>query len=306
MYLNLRNPLAFFDLETTGTNICNDKIIELAFVKINVNGQKETKITKINPLIPIPVETSLIHGIYDDDVKDAPPFKSIAKELAKFLEGCDLAGYNIIRFDVPMLVEEFLRSGVEFDVSKRKLIDAQKIFHLMEKRTLSAAYKFYCNKDLNDAHSAEADTNATLEILEAQIRKYENMPVTDLTGNTIGSIENDMDGLHNLTCSNMVDLAGRIVYNNNNIEVFNFGKHKGRAVLEVFDLEPNYYDWMMKGDFPLDKGQEVFNFGKYKNKVISEVLEKEPNYYDWMMKGNFPLDTKRKLTQIKLRNFNLK
>ena len=267
MYLKLRNPLVFFDLETTGTNVSKDKIIELAFVKLNLNGEKETKITRINPLIPIPAETSLIHGIYDDDVKDAPPFKNIAKELAKFLEGCDLAGYNIIRFDVPMLVEEFLRAGVEFDVSKRKLIDAQKIFHLMEKRTLSAAYKFYCNKDLNDAHSAEADTNATLEILEAQIQKYENMPVTDLTGNEIGCIENDMDGLHNLTCSNMVDLAGRFI---------------------------------------LKDGVEVFNFGKYKDKPVLEVMEKEPNYYDWMMKGNFPLDTKRKLTQIKLRNFNLK
>ncbi|MGK7394082.1 MAG: exonuclease domain-containing protein [Candidatus Cyclobacteriaceae bacterium M3_2C_046] len=267
MYLNLKNPLVFFDLETTGTNISQDKIVELSFVKMTTNEQVVTKTMRINPQIPIPVETSLIHGIYDEDVKDAPPFKAIAKELARFLEGCDLSGYNIVKFDVPMLVEEFLRANVDFEVSSRKLIDAQKIFHLMEKRTLSAAYKFYCNKDLTDAHSAEADTKATLEILEAQVKRYENMPVTDLLGNHIGVIENNMESLHKLTCDNMVDLAGRII---------------------------------------LKDGIEVFNFGKHKNKPVQEVMEKEPNFYDWMMKGDFPLDTKRKLTQIKLKGFNLK
>lgn len=266
MPLNLKNPLTFFDLETTGTNIANDRIVELSFVKAMPNGETITKTSKINPTVPIPVETSLIHGIYDDDVKDAPSFKSIAKSLAKFLEGSDLAGFNILKFDVPLLVEEFLRAGVDFDVSKRKLIDAQKIFHMMEKRTLSAAYKFYCDKTLDGAHSAEADTKATLEVLEAQVERYDGMKVVDNLGKELGSIANDMEVLHKLTSSNMVDLAGRLVLNNQGVEVFNFGKHKG--------------------------------------KPVSEVLSKDRGYYDWMMKGEFPLDTKKKLTEIKLRNFN--
>ncbi len=266
MYLKLKNPLVFFDLETTGTNVSHDRIVELAFVKVMPNGQVQEKLTRINPLMPIPVETSMIHGIYDEDVQDAPTFKSIAKELARFIEGCDFAGYNIIRFDVPMLVEEFLRSDVDFDVSNRKLVDAQKIFHLMEKRTLTAALKFYCNKNLDGAHNAMADTKATLEILNEQIRKYENMVVTDAVGNELGKIVNDMEALHKLTCSKIVDLAGRIIFNKDGVEVFNFGKHKDKPVTEVMKIEPAYYDWMMKGDFPLE--------------------------------------TKKKLTQIKLRNFN--
>lgn len=268
MYLKLRNPLVFFDLETTGTIVSQDKIIELSFVKLMPNGEKINRTMRLNPGKPIPTESSLIHGIYDEDVKNAPKFKEIGKELAKFLEGCDLAGYSILKFDVPMLVEEFLRAEIEFDVSKRKLIDAQKIFHLMEKRTLSAAFKFYCGKSLDGAHGAEADTLATLEVLDAQVKLYENQSVTDALGNLLGTIENDMDSLHKITCNDMVDLAGRFVLNS--------------------------------------EGEEVFNFGKYKNRLISEVLEKEPNYYDWMMKGDFPLDTKRRLTQIKLRNFNKK
>ncbi|MDN5200012.1 exonuclease domain-containing protein [Fulvivirgaceae bacterium BMA10] len=265
MVLNLKNPLSFFDLETTGTNITNDRIVEFSIIKMMVNGETITKTRKINPTIPIPLETSLIHGIYDEDVKDAPTFKSIAKELAKFLEGSDLAGFNILRFDVPILVEEFLRAGVDFEVTNRKLIDAQKIFHLMEKRNLSAAYKFYCNKELKDAHSAEADTKATLEVLESQVKKYEGQTVSDMRGNEIGVIKNDMAILHELTSSKMVDLAGRLILN--------------------------------------DQGEEVFNFGKHKNRKISEVFKKEPSYYEWMMNGDFPLDTKRKLTEIKLRGF---
>ena len=268
MYLKLRNPLVFFDLETTGTIVSQDKIIELSFVKLMPNGEKVNRTMRLNPGKPIPHETSLIHGIYDEDVKDAPKFKDIGRELVKFLEGCDLAGYSILKFDVPMLVEEFLRADIDFDVSKRKLIDAQKIFHLMEKRTLAAAFKFYCGKMLEGAHNAEADTLATLEGLDAQVKLYENQSVTDALGNVLGKVENDMDSLHKITCTNMVDLAGRFALNND--------------------------------------GKEVFNFGKYKNRLISEVLEKEPNYYDWMMKGDFPLDTNRKLTQIKLRNFNIK
>lgn len=252
MPLNLKNPLTFFDLETTGTNIVTDRIVEISVVKVMPGGETITKTNKINPTVPIPLETSLIHGIYDEDVKEAPTFKNIAKSLAKFLEGSDLAGFNILKFDVPVLVEEFLRADVEFDVSKRKLIDAQRIFHMMEKRTLSAAYKFYCNKELTDAHSAEADTLATLAVLEAQVIRYDGHQVTDNLGKELGYIANDMEILHKLTSSNMVDLAGRIVRNNNGIEVFNFGKHRNQPVEEIFKKEPSYYDWMMKGDFPQD------------------------------------------------------
>ena len=169
MKLKLKNPLAFFDLETTGINITNDRIVEISILKVFPDGKEEILTSLVNPSIPIPLESSLIHGIYDDKVKDAPLFKDIAKSIFKFLEGCDLAGFNILKFDVPLLVEEFLRIGLNFDISKRKLIDAQKIFHLMEKRNLSAAYKFYCGTTLENAHSAEADTRATYEIFQKQI-----------------------------------------------------------------------------------------------------------------------------------------
>ncbi|MGF1635820.1 MAG: exonuclease domain-containing protein [Cyclobacteriaceae bacterium] len=266
MNLFLKNPIAFFDLETTGINISQDRIVEISVLRVNTDGQEIIKTMKINPERPIPLETSLIHGIYDEDVKDAPTFKSVAKTFAKLLEGCDLSGFNILRFDVPVLVEEFLRAGVDFDISKRKLIDSQKIFHMMEKRNLAAAYKYYCNKSLKDAHSAEADTIASYEVLKSQVEKYNGQEVENMMGEVIGTIQNDMAILHELTFTKMVDLAGRMVFNNDDIEVFNFGKHKGRPV--------------------------------------TDVLNKEPNYYDWMMNGDFPLDTKRKLTEIKLRNFN--
>ena len=268
MILKLKNPLAFFDLETTGINIVTDRIVEISIVKMMVNGEIIKKTQRINPTIPIPMESSLIHGIYDDDVKDAPTFKSMAKEFARFLEGSDLSGFNVLKFDIPVLVEEFLRADVDFDTSKRKIVDVQKIFHMMEKRNLSSAYKFYCQKDLENAHSAEADTIATMEILEAQVQKYKGMDVTDMKGNKVGVIENNIDTLHGLTNKNMVDLAGRMVYNSS--------------------------------------GDEVFNFGKHRNKKVVEVFRNEPSYYDWMMKGDFPLETKRRLTEIKLRGFNLK
>ena len=265
MQLKLKNPLAFFDLETTGINITQDRIVEIAILKIHPNGQEERRTDLINPGMPIPLESSLIHGIYDKDVVNAPHFKDIAKTLSNYLTGCDLAGFNVLKFDVPMLVEEFLRAGINFDVSKRKMIDAQKIFHLMEKRNLSAAYKFYCNKNLENAHSAEADTQATYEIFIRQIEMYEGQEVQDMTGNTLGVIVNDMEKIHNITWQKMVDLAGRIVYN--------------------------------------DNGEEIFNFGKHKGKTVSEVLNIEPMYYDWIQKNDFSLDTKRKLTEIKLRQF---
>ncbi len=251
MKLKLKNPLAFFDLETTGTSISKDRILEIAIIKMMPNGERITKVMKLNPEMPIPTETSIIHGIYDEDVKDAPTFKSIAKSLTQFLEGCDLSGFNIIRFDVPMLVEEFLRADITFSVDKRKLIDSQKIFHFMEKRNLSAALKFYCDKTLKNAHSAEADTIASLEVLEAQVEGYEDMQVTDNMGKELGAMKNDMAVLHQLTSSNMVDLAGRMIQKDGAV-IFNFGKHRGKKVLDVFEKESSYFDWIMNGDFPLD------------------------------------------------------
>jgi DNA polymerase-3 subunit epsilon len=252
MSLNLKNPLVIFDLETTGIKVAEDRIVEYSFVKIHPDQTREVKTQRINPTIPIPHETSMIHGIYDKDVADAPTFKMIAKNLAKWLEGCDLGGFNVIKFDVPMLVEEFLRAEIDFEIKNRKLIDAQRFFHLMEKRNLSAAYKFYCQKTLDNAHSAEADTLATVAVFEAQIEKYQDMEVTDNLGKKIGTFKNDMSSLHQLTFSKMADLAGRLVYNNQNEVVFNFGKHRGKPVTEIFKKEPSYYDWMMKGDFTRD------------------------------------------------------
>ncbi|MCE2997383.1 MAG: exonuclease domain-containing protein [Cyclobacteriaceae bacterium] len=252
MKLHLKIPLCFFDLETTGINISQDRIIEIAVIKLMPNGETIRKTNLINPTIPIPAESTAIHGITNADVKDKPVFKEVAKEYVKFLEGADLAGFNILKFDMPMLVEEFLRAEVEFDYSRKKLIDAQRIFHLMEKRTLSAAYQFYCGKDLSDAHSAEADTQATMDVLLAQVERYENQPVTDALGKKIGMITNSAEALSQLTSSELVDLAGRMIRNERGEAVFNFGKHKGKTVLNVFKAEPAYYDWMMNGDFALD------------------------------------------------------
>jgi len=248
MNLKLTKPLAFFDLETTGLNIASDRIVEISIVKIHINGEKEVRTKLINPTIPISKESTAVHGITDEDVKDQPTFKQIGKDLAKFIEGCDLAGYNSNKFDVPMLAEEFLRADIDFDVTKRKLVDVQNIFHKMEQRTLSAAYKFYCSKDLINAHSAEADTTATFEILEAQLDKYEDL-------------QNDVTYLSEFSQQNKnVDLLGRIIYDENNVEVFNFGKHKGKSVKEVLEKEPSYYHWMMNGDFPL-----------YTKKVLTQI-----------------------------------
>jgi len=252
MKLNLKIPLCIFDLETTGINITQDRIIEIAVIKVMPNGEIIKKSNVINPTIPILPESTAIHGISNEDVKDKPTFKEVAKDYAKFFEGADLAGFNILKFDVPVLVEEFLRADVDFDYSRKKLIDAQKIFHMMEKRNLAAAFKFYCEKDMTDAHSAEADTQATMEVLFAQIERYENQGVTDGLGNKVGVVQNNMEELHKLTASNLVDLAGRIIKNEKAEAIFNFGKHKGKAVLQVLKDEPSFYEWMMKGDFPLD------------------------------------------------------
>ena len=245
-----------------------DRIVELAMIKIMPDGEEIEKTRRINPEMHIPKETSLIHGIYDEDVKDEPTFKQIAKSMAQFLEGCDLAGFNILKFDVPMLVEEFLRVKVDFEIDNRRLLDAQKIFHLMEKRNLSAALKFYTGKTLENAHSAMADTRATLDVFLAQIERYDGEDVHDLLGKKVGTITNDMDMIHSITNKKMLDLAGRMVYDENGVERFNFGKHRGKPVLDI--------------------------------------LQNEPSFYDWMMKGDFPLDTKRKLTQLRLKGFGQK
>jgi DNA polymerase III subunit epsilon len=265
MKLNLRNPIVFFDLESTGTNITHDRIIEIAMIKVMPNGETHRKSNLLNPGIPIPPESSVFHGIYDDDVKDKPTFKEVAKDYARFMEGADLSGFSILKMDVPLLVEEFLRAGVDFDYQRKKIIDAQKIFHLMEKRTLKAAYKFYIQKELEESHTAEADAEASMEVLLAQVALYDGQDVTDISGKKIGEIRNDMEVLSKLVSADMVDLAGRMVKN--------------------------------------EKGEEIFNFGKHKSKKVTQVFREEPAYYDWMMNGDFPQDTKRKLTEIKLRGF---
>ena len=245
MRLNLKNPLVFFDLETTGIDITKDRIVEISYVKVFPNGKEESKTMRINPERPIPPESTSIHGITDDDVKDCPTFKAVAKTLAAQIEGCDLAGYNSNRFDIPLLAEEFLRADVNIDLNRRKFVDVQTIFHKMEQRTLSAAYKFYCNKTLENAHTAAADTMATYEVLQAQLDRYPEL-------------QNDIAFLSDFSSyNNNVDFAGRMIYNDKKEEVFNFGKFKGRLVEDVLKNEPGYYAWMMNSDFPLNTKQKL-------------------------------------------------
>ena len=248
MDINLKKPLAFFDLETTGVDVVNDRIVELSIVKINPDQSKDIKTMRINPTIPIPKQSSEIHGIYDDDIKDAPTFKEAGKNIAKFLDGCDLAGFNSNRFDIPLLIEEFLRADIEFSMKNRNYIDAQVIFHKKEQRTLVAAYKLYCGKDLEGAHGAEADTLATYEVLKAQIDRYDDL-------------ENDVKYLSKFSKhNNNVDFVGRLVYNDKGEETFNFGKHKGKTVELILQKEPSYYAWMMNSDFP-----------RYTKKILTDI-----------------------------------
>ena len=252
MELNLTKPIAFFDLETTGIKVATDRIVEISIVRQQVDGTTQIKTLRINPEMHIPEEVTEIHGISDEDVKDCPTFEQVARELAHFLDNCDLAGYNSNHFDIPLLVEEFLRADVDFDLKGRRFVDVQNIFHKMEPRNLSAAYKFYCAKDLVNAHSAEADTIATYEILKAQLDRYADIAFKDRKGNITQPVINDIKALSDFSHSTKaVDLIGHIVYNEKNIEVFNFGKHKGKAVAQVLKDEPSYYDWMMRGEFPL-------------------------------------------------------
>jgi len=252
MELNLNRPLAFLDLETTGIKVATDRIVEICILRAELDGTTQIKTLRINPEMHIPEEVTAIHGIRDEDVKDCPTFKKVAGELIHFLENCDLAGYNSNHFDIPLLVEEFYRAEVDFDLKGRRFIDVQNIFHKMEPRNLFAAYKFYCGKELVNAHSAEADTVATYEILKSQLDRYQNVMVKDGKGNITEPVVNDVKILSEFSFSSKwVDLVGHIVYNEKKVEVFNFGKHKGKAVSNVFRDEPSYYDWMMKGDFPI-------------------------------------------------------
>jgi len=246
--LKLKRPIVFIDLETTGINVSTDRIVEISALKIHPNGKEQWMNSLVNPEMPIPQKSTAIHGITDSDVKDAPTFREIAKNLTSFMEGCDLAGYNAIKFDIPVLAEEFLRTNMDFNFMKRRYVDVQVIFYKKEQRTLSAAYQFYCKKVLDNAHTAQADTSATYEVLKAQLDTYRDL-------------ENDIDKLAEFSAfNNNVDFAGRIILDENDIEVFNFGKHKGKSVEEVFRKEPAYYAWMMNGDFPL-----------YTKKVLTEI-----------------------------------
>ncbi len=256
MKLNLKNPIIFFDLETTGINVTTDRIVEISILKIFTDGHEEIHTHKINPGIPIPPETTKIHGISDEDVKDCPRFGEIAKNIAQFIGGADIGGFNSNKFDIPLLAEEFIRAEVDIDLKKRKFIDVQTIFHKMEKRTLEAAYKLYCDKDLTNAHTAEADTRATYEVLMAQLDRYPEL-------------KNDVEYLAEFSSFNRnVDFVGRMIYNENN--------------------------------------EEVFNFGKYKGQKVEDILEKDPGFFGWMLSNDFPLDTKRVLTNIKLRKLTKK
>lgn len=255
MKLNLKNPIIFFDLETTGVDISKDRIVEICYIKVFPNGNEISRNMRINPGMHIPESSSAVHGIFDEDVKDCPLFKDVAKEIANDFIGCDVAGFNSNRFDLPMLAEEFLRAQVDIDLSRHRAIDVQVIYHKLEQRTLSAAYKFYCNADLENAHSALADTRATYEILQAQLDRYPDV------------LKNDMQFLSEYSSfTRNVDFAGRIVYD--------------------------------------DKGVEVFNFGRYKGESVAKVLQSDTGYYAWMMNGDFPLNTKQVLTRIKVRGFN--
>lgn len=248
MELKLKRPVVFLDLETTGINIATDRIVEISLLKISPNGKEQWMTTRVNPEMPIPPKVTAIHGISDSDVADAPTFREIAKNLAAFLEGCDLAGYSAIKFDIPVLAEEFLRTNTDFNFRKRKYVDVQVIFYKKEQRTLAAALQFYCKKELENAHSSKADTAATYEVLKAQLDRYKDL-------------ENDIEKLAVYSAfNNNADFAGRIIIDENGIEIFNFGKHKGKPVEEVFKEEPAYYSWMMNGDFPL-----------YTKKVLTEI-----------------------------------
>lgn len=264
--MNLKNPLVIIDLETTGLDIINDRIIEISMIKIDINNKETNKTIRINPEIPISKESSLIHGLYYEDIKNCITFKNTANEIFEFIKKCDIGGFNVLKFDLPMLIEEFLRCDIKLSIQNIKIIDAQRIYHLMEKRNLSSAYKFYCNKELKNAHNSYYDTLATYEVIKGQIKKYNGKEVIDNKGNSLGKISNDIDSIGSIIDNNIVDLAGRIIKNNDNIDVFNFGKFKNKSINSVFKSNPEYYHWIMKSSFPLNT-KEIFT--KIKSKGIS-------------------------------------
>jgi len=269
MQLNLTKPLIIFDLEATGVSVAIDRIVEIAMLKIFPDGSEKLLRHLVNPQMPMSKEVIAIHGITDEMVKNEPTFKEIAGNLNAFIANSDLAGYNSNKYDIPLLVEEFLRAGIDFDLKGRRIIDVQNIFHKMEPRTLRAAYKFYCNSEIINAHSAEADTRATYQVLLAQLDRYQDVEFVDNNGKTTVPIVNDMAALGEFSSINRnADLVGHIIFN--------------------------------------AKGQEIINFGKHKGKVVEEIFASEPSYFDWMMKGDFPLSTKRVISAIKLRGFNSK
>jgi len=267
MELNLTKPIIFIDLETTGINIATDRIIEISMFKVKPDDQTEILTERVNPTIPVSEQSFAVHGISDQELADKPTFNMRAPAYLNFIGNSDLAGYNAIKFDIPLLVEEFLRADIDFEIKGRRLVDVQNIFHKMEPRNLSAAYRFYCNKELEDAHSAEADALATFEILKSQLDRYNGVAYEEKDGKLTTPIENDINKLSEFSYhTKNADLVGQIIFN--------------------------------------DKGEEIFNFGKYKGRSVEKQFKKEPQYYDWMMKSHFPLSTKKVITSIYLRGFN--
>lgn len=280
MNLNLTKPIVFFDLETTGVQVGHDHIVEICLHKVMPDGTTDTRVERIRPVdekgntVHIPEVTTAIHGISDADVADKPSFKELAPSLMEYIGDADLAGYNSNKFDVPLLVEEFLRVGIDFDLKKRHLVDVQNIFHQMEQRTLVAAYKFYCQKDLENAHSAAADTIATYEVLKAQLDRYQGVDYKDRSGRITQPVVNNMEALSRFTAnSQWADLVGHIGYDAKHREVFNFGKHKGETVEDVFEKEPSYYDWMMKSDFPLSTKKLITEIWNRKKQLKLDQLK---------------------------------
>ena len=283
MQLHLTKPIVFFDLETTGVIVGHDHIVEICLHKVMPDGSTDTRVERVRPVdadgktVHIPEVTTAIHGISDADVADKPTFKELAPSLVEYIGDADLAGYNSNKFDVPLLVEEFLRVGVDFDLRCRRMVDVQNIFHQMEQRTLVAAYKFYCGKDLENAHSAAADTIATYEVLMAQLDRYQGVDYKDRSGKVTQPVVNDIEALSRFTAnSQWADLVGHIGYDAKHREVFNFGKHKGKTVEEVFEQEPSYYDWMMKSDFPLST-----------KKLITEIRDRKKQLKLDQLKAHF-------------------